>query len=218
MGSSIVPENSTKQRKYENGASAFSDWLRSPEVSALGLGSNFASVSDLDFIWFVYPIEQGWYITIEEKCFGAQPGDSQKDVLNIITTHLLLGSERKRRINTWRKGKRVIEYRGHYTISFEKTHPNDSDYIMINGKKKTKDDLIQLLTYGHIFPQEVIQEKPIAQIAAEEILSWDTGRQYDFLKSLIQEEKILVIFQEMFKRSFLKRRKRNKPSYQESIF
>jgi hypothetical protein len=219
MVNSIAQSNPTKQRQRENGASAFSDWLRLSEVAQLGLGSNFASVTDIDFVWFAHPIEEGWYITLEEKCMGSTTTNTQQDVLNIVSTHLLLGSQRQCQIDTWKKGLRTIEYRGHYLISFEKTNPNDSAYIKINGKKKTKDDLIQLLRHGKVFPAEVLPKMSVSEIAAKIVLSWDTGRQYEFIKYLIQKQEILLVFQEAFQQCFPVRKKYKKvlSEQQESI-
>lgn len=171
----------TKQRRHENGATAFSDWLRSDEVKNLGLGKDFAGASDLDFIWF--PYLEGWYITIEEKCFGCKPDKSQKDTQGILAQHLHLGSERKQRIDTLR-GKREIEYRGHYVISFEKTNPNDSDWININGEKKTKHDVIQLLRYGKIYPMAIKKSEPIEEKVINFINRWTIKRLYYFIERL----------------------------------
>ena len=103
----------------------FSDWIR----VILDDSKNY-DVENLDFIRFHY--REGWLITIEEKCYGASPSMAQKDTHNIISQMLMLSSGEA--VNTLR-GYRPIEYKGHYIVSFEKTHPANSDWVRINGER-----------------------------------------------------------------------------------
>lgn len=126
----------------------FSDWLRSlsyPYNSAVFDNQN------LDYIWFNY--REGWLITIEEKRYGAMPTDAQADTHNIIAQMLARASGGV--YKTWR-GWRNIEYRGHYLVVFEKTTPNDSNWIKINRRLCSKNDLLRLLGSGRLTNEEAL--------------------------------------------------------------
>lgn len=111
-------------RDTERPATPFSEWIRALPYP---LNSQNYDAQNLDYIWFHY--RQGWFITIEEKRFGSQSQKAQQDTHNIITQLLTLASGQ--RVNTLR-GKRPIIYKGHYRLSFERTTPDDSQWIRIN--------------------------------------------------------------------------------------
>lgn len=124
------------------GATPFSDWLR--EVApGLGLGSESFDAENLDYIWFQY--RQGWYITIEEKQYGGHCSRAQRDTHGMVAQMLSISSGKA--VETLR-GKRAIEYRGHYVVIFENTTPDNSSWIRINGTKVGGYELIQLLSIG----------------------------------------------------------------------
>lgn len=116
-----------------NSMTPFSDWLRKQSGP---LSSKFFDSENLDYIWLNY--RQGWMITIEEKRYGATPTEAQTDTHNIIRQMLEYASSHP--VDTWR-GRRPIEYRGHYVLSFENTSPDDSKWIRINGKMETRVEL-----------------------------------------------------------------------------
>lgn len=116
--------------------SPFSLWIRG---LAAPLNSSNFDCQNLDYVWFAY--RQGWLITIEEKRFGARSTEAQNDTHNIIRQ--LLAAASGTTVKTLR-GKRPIEYRGHFVISFEETTPDDSAWVRING-----------VEYDH--PSEVIK-------------------------------------------------------------
>lgn len=95
-------------------------------------------------MWFRY--KEGWFITIEEKCFLAQPNVFQNETHQIISEMLKKSSKSIK--SPLRK--KLIEYKGHFIISFEKTNPDDSEYILINNEKHSKDELMNLLRYGSL--------------------------------------------------------------------
>lgn len=102
----------------------FSDWIRD-----LNDANNY-DVENLDYIRFHY--REGWLITIEEKRNGRYPSPAQQDTHHIVSQMLALSSGRE--VETMR-GKRPIEYRGHYIVSFENTNPLDSTWVKINNNQ-----------------------------------------------------------------------------------
>lgn len=84
---------------------------------------------------------------LEEKRYNSKSSLSQKDTHGIIDQLLQVASGTE--IKTVR-GKRPIEYRGYYLIQFEKTNPEDSQWIKINGKRHTTEDLLFLLQHGYL--------------------------------------------------------------------
>lgn len=120
----------------------FSLWLRRLPFP---LNSNNYYNTDLDYIWFAY--KQGWFITLEEKQSGHTVNQFQKEVLSIIENRLsLILTQDQITI----RGKRPITYNGHYNIIFEHTSPSDSEWVIINGKSCTVDNLYHLLKYGEL--------------------------------------------------------------------
>jgi hypothetical protein len=113
--------------------------------------SSFADLQNLDYIWF--PYREGWLITIEEKMWGKGVSRAQGDTHGIVAQLLSLGSDSCKEVNTIR-GRRPIEYRGHYIVSFEKTNPDDSEWIRINGIMTDKKGLLQLLKTGKLEPTQ----------------------------------------------------------------
>lgn len=121
----------------------FSQWIRNLPAP---LHSGNYDYQNLDGIWNSY--RDGWYITIEEKRFGAQSAEkSQRDTHNMIRQMLMIASHS---IVQTIRGKRPYIYRGHYELSFEKTSPEDSAWVTINGQKHEKpiEVIKQLLSTG----------------------------------------------------------------------
>lgn len=110
--------------KEHTATTKFSDWIR----SVLNDSGTY-DVQNLDFIRFHY--RDGWLITVEEKQYGYQSSEAQRDTHNIVAQLLFVASGSK--VKTWR-GVRPIYYKGHYVIAFEKTNPEDSQWVRINGK------------------------------------------------------------------------------------
>lgn len=126
---------------------AFSDWLRSLPFP---LDSKRISNHNLDYIWHNYP--DGWFITIEEKCYGGESSFAQRDTHGLVAQLLKVASGAE--CLTARGQRRRIDYRGHYVIRFECTTPDDG-WMEINGERSTRDDLVVLLTYGRTTRLEV---------------------------------------------------------------
>lgn len=122
-------------------ASPFSDWLRQLKAP---LDSGNIDNENLDHVWFHYQ-DPAWYITIEEKMFGACSRPAQRDTFNILAQHLKLGSVVP--VDTMRD-KRIVEYRGHYEIAFEKTSPEDSTWVRVNGVMQPISAVDELLRTG----------------------------------------------------------------------
>jgi len=129
----VCPECGTPSPSGTN----FSNWIRAQPIKA--------SVQDIDFVFHDY--ERGWFMTLEEKCYGAKPNKAQLD------THYMIYQMLKRssgsNIKTMR-GIRKSDYRGHHIISFEKTSPEDSEWISIDGKRYGKDRLFLLFKNGSV--------------------------------------------------------------------
>ena len=126
----LLKATNTMTRAYQTpshirSASPFSHGLR--ELPA-PLDSATIDINDIDFVVFNY--KQAWLITIEEKCYGAEPSRARRDSQSIIAQ--MLEASSGARYDTMR-GRRAIEYRGHYEIVFERTSPRDSQWISING-------------------------------------------------------------------------------------
>lgn len=119
----------------------FSLWLRDLPKP---LDSKNYDNQDLDYVWFSY--RSGWFITIEEKIYSGYLTSAQSDTQNIVAQMLEASSGKFFRTM---RGKRRIEYRGHYIIVFEKTTP-DNGWIKINGQVVAKDDVLYLLRYGKL--------------------------------------------------------------------
>jgi len=128
------------------GSTQFSDWLRSDACPA-DLSSTFVDCQNLDYIWFFY--REGWFITLEEKRYGSSQLDDQADTHQVLRQLLVLGSQTGELVDTWR-GKRHIEYRGHYLLVFSETTPDNSTSIWINGIGSTREDLLYLLRLGRL--------------------------------------------------------------------
>jgi hypothetical protein len=120
-------------------STAFSLWLRAlphPFTSATYDNEN------LDYIWFAY--KAGWLITLEEKTRNGSSSPAQRDTHGVIAQMLALSSGKE--IETMR-GRRKIDYRGHYIIQFENTSPDDGE-IKINGVVASVEGLKALLSSG----------------------------------------------------------------------
>lgn len=121
----------------------FSLWLRGLPPP---LDSSSVFDTDMDHVWFNY--REGWFITIEDKINGKTPRGQQQEVLDIVSEKLSRSSPMKHQTI---RGERPIEYRGHYTIAFEKTNPDDSKWIKINNHLTDKSGILLLLKWG-IYP------------------------------------------------------------------
>ncbi|MFH0902264.1 MAG: hypothetical protein V2A73_16660 [Pseudomonadota bacterium] len=120
----------------------FSLWLRAlPEPHTSRRFDN----QNLDYIWHCY--RDHWLITLEEKRYGGQCTDAQDDTHGIVAQMLTTASGT--RVRTMR-GVRSKAYRGHYVVRFEKTTPDDSTWITVNGVFVTKADLLLLLLTGQL--------------------------------------------------------------------
>jgi hypothetical protein len=126
------------------GSTPFSDWLRKLKRP---LSSVYYDCQNLDYIWFQY--RQGWFITIEEKMLGLHCNRNQKDTHGVVVQLLEIGSETKQAIETMR-GKRMIEYRGHYELTFENTTPDNSEWLSINSVRYPPNAIYTLLSTGRI--------------------------------------------------------------------
>jgi len=141
-------------RRYfdqEEYASEFSHWLR-------GLQPPYDSKSfvatDLDYV--IHNYRECWLITIEEKRYGAEMHYAQKNTITIISQMLASSNG----IVTFENGdSKHYQYRGHYTLIFQITNPEDSDWMevyMPNSQKhlfegqQIKRALASLLRYGNL--------------------------------------------------------------------
>lgn len=135
--------------------SPFSNWLRALPAP---YDSAYVSLHNLDFIWHYY--KEDWFITIEEKQFGGKSRDAQWDTHGVVYQLLRMGSDLGKGIRTGLRRRRIeklVSYKGHYVIVFEKTNPDDSGWIRIKGpgagktgKIITKIDLLYLLRTGDL--------------------------------------------------------------------
>lgn len=119
---------------------AFSDWLRALPGT---LSSARFSNQNLDYVWHNY--RENWLILIEEKTHCADQDRAQRDTHNILDQLLRIASGSA--VDTMR-GRRVADYRGYYLLQFENTHPDDSDWMAINGQRAERADLLELLATG----------------------------------------------------------------------
>ncbi len=116
-------------------ATQFSDWLRKEELRPV-IGSSMYDSQNIDYVWHSYKSDPPWIITIEEKRFGARSKFPQTDTHGIIEQMLRNGSQFP--VKT-AKGEKLIEYRGHYVVSFQKTCPDDSEWIRISTTEFNKE-------------------------------------------------------------------------------
>lgn len=150
----------------------FSNWIR----KVMDDSKNY-DVENLDFIRFHY--RDGWFVTIEEKRYGAQPKPAQADTHNIVAQMLKIASGSK--VKTMR-GVRPIVYKGHFVVSFEKTTPDDSQWVKINGKKYTnpRNAVTHLLKDGNVFDEPTA---PLPERVAKELRrdnEWLGDSEYPF--------------------------------------
>jgi len=122
--------------------SPFSDWLRNLSSP---LDSSSISNQNLDYIW--HNFWESWLITLEEKQFGATPDVAQRDTHGVVAQLLAIGSSSGKKVETIR-GERQVEYRGHYVVSFERTMPDDSQWIRVNGNQYESEAIFELLKKG----------------------------------------------------------------------
>lgn len=136
----------------------FSHWI----TDVLNDSQNY-DVENLDYIRFHY--RDGWFVTIEEKRFGASSTPAQLDTHNIVAQLLTIASGSK--VKTWR-GIRPIVYKGHFVVSFEKTTPEDSSWVRINGKKymNPRKAVTVLFKDGDLFAEPPI---PLSEQIAKEV-------------------------------------------------
>ncbi|GEM_PF-2645386 len=133
------------------GSTPFSDWLRSDKCPP-ELSSAFFDCQNLDYIWFNY--REGWFITIEEKQRAKLISKNQSDTHSVLEQLLNIGTSNDVPVRTMR-GRRKIEYRGHYLIVFSGTTPDDSEWIKINGVMCNKSELLHLLKTGCLPPHKL---------------------------------------------------------------
>lgn len=116
-----------------NTTTPFSHWLRQREFP---LDSTRISNHDLDYVWHNY--REHWLILIEEKRACAEQTWAQKQTHGVLDKMLRMTAYRD------------CEYRGYYLIQFEKTTPDDSRWMLINGNAASKGDLLHLLRHGSL--------------------------------------------------------------------
>lgn len=138
------------------GATPFSDWLRSAQCPE-ELSSKFFDCQNLDYIWFNYC--EGWFILIEEKQLGGYQRFNQRDTHSIVDQLLTKASSLKYPVNTVNtlRGKRVIEYKGYYQVTFSNGTPDNSEHIWINGHLCSREGLLSLLKHGSLDFHHVIK-------------------------------------------------------------
>lgn len=133
----------------------FSKWLRSigGRFSAHNEFSSYHLVAqNLDFICYWY--RQGWFITIEEKRYGATSNQNQRDTHGVVSQMLTIASGATvATLNAKRRKKATkesIEYRGHFVVSFQNTTPDNSEWVKINNKRyiDVKNVVLSLLHCG----------------------------------------------------------------------
>ncbi len=118
----------------------FSKWLRNE--SSLDSKYGYAN-HNLDYVFYAF--RDNWLITIEEKIENGNSTFSQRETHSVLTQMLKNGCQMPIQTSY---GKKIIEYRGHYIIQFEKTNPEDSEWIKINDENYTKKELIFMLSFG----------------------------------------------------------------------
>ncbi len=123
-------------------ATPFSDWLREqPEIDS-HFGFRFM---DMDGIWW-HP-EARWFLTFESKTRRGRIPDFQGAMLARVGRMIELG------VNAY--NSRFGEdsawfYSGHYNIIFERTTPDDSWFVLINGEHHDPSAVLFLLRYGYL--------------------------------------------------------------------
>lgn len=123
-----------------------SDWLRAlPEPWS----SRTVSNQNLDYIWHQY--RDNWLITIEEKRFEGTVNFAQRDTHGVLVQLLHAGSGTE--VITARDIRVRVEYRGHYVLRLEKTTPDDSAWLELNGQRATKAQFLELLRTGCLMPE-----------------------------------------------------------------
>ncbi len=130
----------------------YSLWLRNLPYPFNG---RLCSAQNLDYVWLRF--YDNWFITMEEKTNSKEYNLNNRSDLSQIQSHGLLnqmltfasGNEFDISFGTTKRIERVT-YNGHYLIIFEKTNPDDSDWIKINGKEHTREDLLHLLENGYL--------------------------------------------------------------------
>jgi hypothetical protein len=118
----------------------FSQWLRNTNIRA--------SCHDIDYVWHNY--QKGWFITIEEKTHNGKSSSAQLETQAVIFQMLRASSGRKCLTG---KGWHNIEYRGHYTIVFSNTTPDNGSFT-INNIPSSPSELKHLLKHGHLERKE----------------------------------------------------------------
>lgn len=130
--------------RNDNHSTEFGLWLRSqPGLESRKFGFD---AENLDYIWFCY--SEGWLLTIEEKRYGASSSKAQIDTHGIVKQMLEFASGQEYKTM---RGKRKIEYKGHFLIQFEKTNPDDSKWIKVNNREYTREELLFLLRRGTLY-------------------------------------------------------------------
>ena len=127
----VCPECGTPTPSGTN----FSNWIRAQPIDHF--------ITDIDFV--VHDFRKNTIMTLEEKCKGSKPSKTQIDTLYVI--YQMLRNSNGMEVNTLR-GRRPVHYRGHHTVSFENTSPEDSKWIAVDGMQYSVQDLINLIDKG----------------------------------------------------------------------
>ena len=132
----------------------FSQWLRNLPAP---LDSSRISNQNLDYIWHCYG--ENWFILIEEKRNGASQSFAQKDTHSLIVQLLRISSGCA--VTNERSKKNPLYFRGYYLVSFEKTTPDDSAWVNINGMQynNPKEIATRLLTTGTVADTALLNEQ-----------------------------------------------------------
>lgn len=121
----------------------FGLWLRDYKTNF----KKNVNIQDIDHI--IYSYDENWYITLEEKTNNNQEYKrGQREMQSILSQ--IFTSASNTLIDTMR-GKKKLEYRGHYVIVFQYHDPTDSNWVQINGQVYLgMDMLFQLLKEGNL--------------------------------------------------------------------
>ena len=152
----------TRTRR-DNNDTQFGNWLRTKKIIKSGLGYD---AENIDYVWFAF--YDGWFILIEEKRHGASQRLAQADTHGIIH-QLLENVPLGTKVKTMR-GNREIEYRGYYLVQFQKTNPDDSLWIKINGTKYTKNELLYLLKFGELLTIDVSKSLQVLAMELDKLI------------------------------------------------
>lgn len=145
-----IPLECPKCKRGQTHGSQFSKWLR--KQNGFLSSQNFVG-HNLDYIWFNY--KQNWFITLEEKTNGGECTNSQKQVHNLLAQMLQFASGQAFDVSFGNKKEIAkVEYKGHYVIQFEKTNPDDSQWIKINGRKYNDKTCVKVLLMIGFLPGE----------------------------------------------------------------